>query len=407
MDPPVCRVCRGAVEEFLDLGRQPISQCYRAPGDTSAEFRFRLAAGRCQVCTLVQQLEEVPRDLMFRADYPFLSSTSSRMSEHFAGVAAELIRTELPRSGGFLVEIGSNDGMMLRAARDAGVRHLGFEPAGDVARRAEALGVRVTTEFFGAASARAVAAAEGRADVVFAANTMSHIPDLATVFRGLQALLAPGGVFVFEDPYLGDVIADTAFDQIYDEHFYLFSARSVRATARRFGFELVDVRRVPVHGGEVRYTLARAGRREPAPAVGALIAEEDARALTAPATLAGFARRIAALRDALRSELSTLHRDGVRVVGYGATAKSATLLNYCRIGPELLPFICDSTPSKQGLLTPGTHIPVRPAEAFAHPYPAVALLLAWNHAAEIMAKETEFRRGGGRWLVHLPEVHLV
>src|SRR5215212_472244 len=212
----------------------------------SGEFLFRLAVGQCSQCTLVQQLEEVPRELMFRADYPFISSVSSRMSEHFTGAAEELIRTELVGPNPFLVEIGSNDGVMLRPAKDHGVRHLGFEPCRDVAEKATALGVRVVTEFFSGASARAVAAREGPADVIYAANTVSHIACLESVFEGVHALLAPNGVFVFEDPYLGDVVEKTSFDQIYDEHFYLFSARSVRAIARRFGFGLVDVCRLPV-----------------------------------------------------------------------------------------------------------------------------------------------------------------
>jgi methylation protein EvaC len=402
-----CRVCGGRVEEFADLGRQPISQRFRTPGDTSTEFFFRLAVGQCRACTLVQLLEEVPRELMFREDYPFTSSGSTMMSGHFADVAKELLHTELRKSDPFIVEIGSNDGVMLRSMRDAGVRHLGFEPSGAVAGMARAAGVRVATTFFEEASARAAVAADGPADVVYSANTICHIPYLDSIFRGLQALLAPDGVFVFEDPYLGDVVEKTAFDQIYDEHFYLFSVRSVQAVAQRFGFELVDVRRLPVHGGELRYTLARAGTRQPTQAVAALSAEEDARGLADPATLARFAARISEIRDALIAELSSLRRSGKRVVGYGATAKSATLLNLCRIGPGLLPFICDSTPSKQGMVTPGMHIPVRPPGAFADPYPDVALLLAWNHAEEIMAKETEFRRNGGRWLLYVPELHVV
>lgn len=304
----VCRVCGGEVTQFLDLGRQPISQRFRAPEDPTEEFRFRLAAGQCRACTLVQLVEEVPRELMFREDYPFTSSGSTLMTAHFTDVAKEMVHTELLGPDPFIVEIGSNDGVMLRSMKDAGVRHLGFEPSGAVARMAKAAGVRVVTEFFEETSAREVAVTEGPADVVYSANTICHIPYLDSIFRGLQALLAPSGAFVFEDPYLGDVVEKTAFDQIYDEHFYLFSARSVGAAARRFGFDLVDVRRLPVHGGEVRYTLARTGTRAPTPAVASLIAEEDARALTDPATLARFARKTADVRDALVTTLSELRR---------------------------------------------------------------------------------------------------
>lgn len=403
----VCRLCGGRVEAVLDLGSQPISQWFRTPEDTSDEFQFRLAVGQCGGCTLVQQVEEVPRDLMFREDYPFTTSGSRSMREHFTDTAKELINTELPGTDPFVVEIGSNDGVMLRSMKEAGIRHLGFEPSGEVARMAKAAGVRVVTEFFEEATAREVAVAEGLADVVYSANTICHIPYLDSIFRGLQALLTPDGVFVFEDPYLGDVVEKTAFDQIYDEHFYLFSARSVRAAARRFGFDLVDVRRLPVHGGEVRYTLARTGARAPTPAVVSLLAAEEEQGLAEPTTLAAFARRTTEIRDALVTALRKLRRSDLRVIGYGATAKSATLFNFCQIGPELVPFICDSTPSKQGMVTPGMRIPVRAPEAFADPYPDYALLLAWNHAEEIMAKEPGFRRYGGRWLLYVPEVHVM
>jgi methylation protein EvaC len=395
-------MCGGQVEEFLDLGPQPISQAFRTPEDTTQEFFYHLRTGMCTTCTLVQLVEEVPRHMMFREDYPFASSGSRYMTDYFAEVAGELVASTIPDP--FIVEIGSNDGVMLRCLEQAGIRHLGFEPSTGVAKVAQDEGVRVLTEFFEETSARVVAATEGQADVIYAANTICHIPYLDSVFRGLDALLAPHGVFMFEDPYLGDVIDKTAFDQIYDEHFYLFSARSVSEIARRFGFELVDVRHRPVHGGEVRYTLARTGTREPSDAVHALIAEEQKTTL---ATLTGFADKTAAIRDALVAELSELRRQGKTVVGYGATAKSATLLNYCRIGPDLVPYICDSTVTKQGLVTPGTRIPIRPPAAFTDPYPDYALLLAWNHAEEIRVKELDFRRQGGRWLTYVPDVHTV
>jgi methylation protein EvaC len=223
----------------------------------------------------------------------------------------------------------------------------------------------------------------------------------------VEVLLAPGGVFVFEDPYLGDIVERTAFDQIYDEHFYFFTAASVRAAAQRFGFELVDVERLAVHGGEVRYSIARAGERAPTPAVEALIAEERARELSTPATLDRFGASVRKIRTDLVDLLRSLRADGKRVVGYGATAKSATVTNYCGIGPDLVSFVCDTTPAKQGRLMPGSHIPVRPAEAFADASPDYALLFAWNHAEEIMAKERAFSDAGGRWILYVPEVRVV
>ncbi len=177
--------------------------------------------------------------------------------------------------------------------------------------------------------------------------------------------------------------------------------------AREFGFELVDVERLTVHGGEVRYTLARSGVRTPSPAVAELIAEEEASGLTDLSTLQRFGDRVAAIRQDLAATLTGLRAEGKRVVAYGATAKSATVTNYCGIGSDLVSFVCDTTPAKQDRLTPGTHIPVLPAEAFANPYPDYALLFAWNHAEEIMAKEQAFREAGGRWILYVPDVHIV
>ncbi|MFF3869792.1 methyltransferase domain-containing protein [Micromonospora sp. NPDC001898] len=402
-----CRVCDGNVHEFLDLGRQPLSDAFREPDSDAAEFFFRLAVGQCESCTMVQLTESVPREKMFHEDYPYHSSGSTVMREHFASVARRFLATELAVPDPFIVEMGCNDGVMLSTIQQAGVRHLGFEPSGRVAEVARAAGVRVRTAFFEDSTAAQVRAAEGPAQVIFAANTMCHIPYPDSIFRGVDALLAPDGVFVFEDPYLGDLVAKTSFDQIYDEHFFLFSAHSVRAMAEHYGFELVDVERLPVHGGEIRYTLARAGRRTPSAAVAGLLAEEDARGLSGMETLRGFAADVMRVRDDLVELLRRLRKDGSRVVAYGATAKSATVTNFCDIGPELVSYVCDSTPAKQHRLTPGKHIPVRPPSAFRDPYPDYALLFAWNHADEIMANEQEFRRSGGRWISYVPNVRVL
>ncbi|MFE7448881.1 methyltransferase domain-containing protein [Streptomyces griseus] len=403
--PSACRICGAATEEFLDLGRQPLSDAFPEEPPV-AEFFYDLRVASCTACAMVQLVEEVPRERMFHEDYPYYSSGSAVMREHFARTAAEFLEGELDREDAFAVEIGCNDGVMLRQIGRAGVRHLGFEPSRKVADVARGYGVRVRGDFFEEKTAADVRRTEGPANVIYAANTLCHIPYMESVFRGVDALLAEDGVFVFEDPYFGDVVEKTSFDQIYDEHFYLFTARSVCAMAERFGFELVDVRRLPVHGGEIRYTLARAGSRRPAPAVDELLDQEETRRLTAPDVLRRFAGDVSAIRDDLLALLTRLRDEGRTVVAYGATAKSATVANYCGLGPDLVSFVCDTTPAKQGRLTPGTHIPVRAAEAFADPYPDYALLFAWNHADEIMAKETGFRESGGHWIRYVPGVRV-
>jgi methylation protein EvaC len=402
-----CRVCGGVLAEFADFGRQPLSDAFLTADQVAHEYFFRLAVGSCESCTMVQLVEEVPRELMFHETYPYVSSGSALMRKHFEQIALRLLETELTGPDPFLIEIGCNDGVMLGAVAKAGVRHLGVEPSGRVAEMARIRGVRVRNDFFEESTALAIRATEGPADVVYAANTLCHIPYVESVFRGVEALLAPDGVFVFEDPYLGEIVARTAFDQIYDEHFYFVTVRSVRAMARRFGFDLVDVERLAVHGGELRYTLARRGARSVSPTVAELLAGEHASGLACRATLDGFVSAVDRVRDDLLDLLRQLRADGRRVVGYGATAKSATVANYCGIDPSLVSFVCDTTPAKQGRMTPGTHLPVKPTMAFSDPYPDYALLFAWNHAEEIMASEQGFREVGGKWILYVPEVSVI
>jgi methylation protein EvaC len=402
----LCRICGGAVRACLDFGRQPVSNAFVAPNAVDDEVFFRLAVGFCTDCTMVQQLNEFPRDRMYRADYPYRSSSSLVMRAHFEQAATRLLDTELVDQDSFVVEVGCNDGIMLEAVSKAGVRHLGVDPSEAAAEVARKKGIDVLIDFFDPVTARAVRAGSGPADVIFSANCVSHIASIDQTFRAVDELLAPGGVFVIEERYLGDIIGNNYFDQIYDEHFYLFAAHSVRAMAAQFGFELVDVERLPVHGGSVRWTIARRGARLPTEAVDELLALEQGLGLADVATFMRFSVSIERIRTDLVTLLRDLRADGHSVAAYGATSRSATVTNYCGIGPELLPFVCDSTPEKQGLLTPGSHIPVREPSAFADPYPDYALLFAWNHAREIMEKEAEFRARGGKWILYVPDVHI-
>lgn len=402
-----CRICSGVVREFIDFGRQPLSDAFLPADRLADEFFYRLAVGVCADCTMVQLMEEVPRERMFHEDYPYQSRGSSRMREHFREVAMNFLVEELSGPDPFIVELGCNDGVMLGTLAEAGVRHLGVEPSGAVADLAASNGVRVRKEFFEESLAKRIREEDGPADVIYAANTICHIPYLNSVLSGARILLGDRGIFVFEDPYLGDIVKKNSFDQIYDEHFFLFSATSVAEAARRNGLELVDVHRIPVHGGEVRYTLAKPGVRQPTPAVTALLAEEKENRLSDLTTLTAFADRVHGIRTDLVKLLTELRAGGARVVGYGATAKSATVTNFCGIGPDLVEFISDTTPAKQDRLAPGSHIPVRTPADFANPYPEYALLFAWNHAEEIIAKEESFRNNGGNWITYVPEVRLL
>ncbi|BBY00505.1 methyltransferase domain-containing protein [Mycobacterium seoulense] len=402
-----CRLCKGVVREVLDLGPQPVSNAFVRPEKATKVPFFRLAIGLCGSCTMVQQLDEFPPHQMFHAEYPYRASGSSLIRKHGQDVARRIMQTCPGGRDGFVVEIGSNDGVMLKTLSEAGMRHLGVDPAAVAADVAQTNGVNVWKDFFNASTATKIRDEYGPAQLIYSANAISHISYLESIFLGVDILLAPDGLFVFEDRYLGDIVRCVYFDQIYDEHIYLFSVRSVQAMAARFGFELIDVEHLPLHGGSIRYTAARPGTSKPSASVAEFLAREEAEGLAEEATFAEFAAAVEGIRTDLVTLLRDLRAAGRRVVGYGATSRSATVMNYCGIGPELLPIVCDSTPEKQGRVTPGTRIPVCPPESFSDPYPDYALLFAWNHAEEIMAKERRFHENGGRWILYSPKVHLV
>jgi methylation protein EvaC len=227
------------------------------------------------------------------------------------------------------------------------------------------------------------------------------------VATGVQRLLKPDGVFIFEDPYLGDMIAKTSYDQIYDEHVFIFSANSVLRAFGTHGLDLVDVMPQTTHGGSMRYTLAPKGSRAVSPRVGEQLAKERAQGLDKAETYQRFKRNCENSRTLLMQTLENLRKQGSRVVGYGATSKSTTVTNYCGITAAQVAFISDTTPIKQGKLSPGAHIPVKPYAEFVRDYPDYALLFAWNHAAEILEKESAFIAEGGQWIIYVPEVKIV
>jgi methylation protein EvaC len=401
-----CLVCRASIEPFLSFGKMPIANGFLTREQFAAEYFFELAVAFCPSCQMVQLTELVDRERMFHEDYAFFSSTSVRMAEHFERYARWVRDEYLADPDPFVVELGSNDGILLRHFAGAGIRHLGVEPSANVAAAARGNGVHTVCEFFDAALARRIVSEHGQADAVLGANVMCHIPYIHSVFEGVGTVLKPRGVLVFEDPYLGDIVEKTSYDQIYDEHAFYFSLASVGTLAERHGLEIVDVLPQEVHGGSLRYVLARQGTRPVATSVARQREKERTLGLDRPATYDALRRRIEASREKLRGVLLDMKARGKRVVGYAATSKSTTVTNYCTITPDLVEFISDTTPTKQGKFSPGAHIPVRPYGEFVARYPDFALLFGWNHAQEIRSKEAGFRASGGKWIEYVPEVRI-
>ncbi len=382
----------------------PIANGFLTPDEFAGEYFYNLGAGVCPKCRMVQLTELVDPGKMFHDQYAFFSSTSVRMAEHFQRFAEHVRANHLSHDNPFVVEIGSNDGVMLQHFAKAGVRHLGIEPSANVANVARDKGVQTICEFFDEALARRIVSEHGQADAFLGANVMCHIADLNSVVAGIKLLLKPRGVLLFEDPYLGDIIEKTAYDQIYDEHAFYFSVTALDCLFGQHGLEIVDVSPQPVHGGSMRYTVAHRGALPVSEAVVAQRSKETALGLDQPATFDRFRRNVEKSRDELLALLRRIKTEGKRVVGYAATSKSTTVTNYCGITPELVKFISDTTPIKQGKFSPGAHIPVRPYAEFAARYPDYALLFGWNHGEEIMAKEKNFTAAGGKWILYVPQV---
>jgi methylation protein EvaC len=382
----------------------PIANGFLAPVDFASEYFFELKVAHCLKCGMVQLTEHVDREKMFHENYAFFSSTSRRMADHFKQMADKVRSDYLTATDPFVVEIGSNDGITLQHFAHAGIRHLGIEPSANVAEVARGKGVNTICRFFDESTARDIVSEHGQADAFLGANVMCHIPYLHSVAEGIRLLLKPRGVLVYEDPYLGDIVEKTSYDQIYDEHAFYFSVGSVSHLFGEHGMEVIGVAPQNVHGGSMRYVIAHKGSHEVSHAVERQRAKEKALGLDRPSTYHQVSRNIERSRDELMKLLRGLKRDGKRVVGYGATSKSTTVTNYCGITPDLVEFISDTTPIKQGKYSPGAHIPVKPHEEFASRYPDYALLFAWNHGEEIMAKEGAFVASGGKWISYVPKV---
>jgi methylation protein EvaC len=403
----LCKVSKTALTTVIDFGMQPLGNGFLDRENIQDEYFFHMEIGFSEVSMMLQLIEQPAPEKMFHDKYAFYSSTSKFMEEHFKSFAQQVFRSGYISDDPFVIELGCNDGIMLKYFAMEKIRHLGIEPSLNVAQEANKQGVCTISEFFTEELAESIVLEHGQADAFLAANVMCHVSDIVNVVKGIKKLLKPSGVVMFEDPYLGDVVAKTSYDKIYDEHVFIFSALSIKYLFGLHAMELIDVTHQKTHGGSMRYVLAHKGAYSVNDSVTQLLEREKAQGLDQLATFEDFRSNVKQSRSRLIDLLTGLKANGKRVCGYAATSKSTTILNYCGIGPDLIEFICDITPIKQGKYSPGMHIPVVPYETFKNNPPDYAVLLAWNHAEEIMAKEKEFSAAGGKWIVHVPEVKVI
>ena len=381
-----CRVCTGSnLRNVLSLGSTPPANAFlKSPKD--AEQFFPLGLSFCSACGFVQLSHIVDPVLLFR-DYVYVSSTSSVFVEHFRNLAGAIVSRFKLQPNSLVVDIGSNDGVLLRPFKDKGMKVLGVDPAEKIAALATKSGIETLPVFFTPAVAKGIVRSHGKAMVVAATSVFSHVDDLDSFIEGVKELLANDGVFVVEVYYLYELLSKNLFDTIYHEHLSYFTVATISRLFKRLGMEVFGVSETETHGGSLRVFAQKSGGPYKAEnSIAEFISREEAMRLHEAQTFIGFAGQIEDNKVKLKELLAGLKSGGRKIVGYGAPAKGSTLLNYFGIGPETLDYIVDDSPLKQGLFTPGVHIPVVGFDELSRRRPDYILILAWNFAESIMKK---------------------
>ncbi|MBX9963549.1 MAG: class I SAM-dependent methyltransferase [Burkholderiales bacterium] len=399
-----CRFCGTALNvTFCDLGLSPLSNAFVKPAEANrGEVFYPLHARTCPECLLVQLDEFEKPDHIFH-DYAYFSSYSESWLEHARTYAEGMTGALGLGEGSLVLEVASNDGYLLQYFQRAGIPVLGVEPARNVAEVARARGIRTVSEFFGRATATRLASEFGRADLIVANNVIAHVPDLNDFVSGFLPMLKADAVLTVEFPHLLRLIEEGQFDTMYHEHFSYFSFATLQRVLERHGLSVHDVEQIPTHGGSLRVHASPAAvGRKASDRVAAILESESVAGLGRIETYADFSGRAERSKWALLTLLIDLKRNGKSIVGYGAPAKGNTLLNYCGIRSDFLPFTVDRSPHKQGLLLPGTRIPVYSPEKIAATRPDYVLILPWNLREEIAEQMAFIRDWGGRFIVPIP-----
>jgi SAM-dependent methyltransferase len=401
-----CRLCGNArLACVLSLTPTPPANAL-VPASALEERQdtYPLDVHLCGDCGHLQLLDVIDARVLFE-NYLYVSGTSSIMVAHLRDYAARVIERLSLKPGDLVVEIGSNDGTLLGFFQRAGMRVLGVDPAREIAMQATESGIETLADFFTPALAARIRESHGPATAICANNVFAHIDDLKGVIRGVRNLLAPDGLFIFEVSYLLDVYEKRLFDTIYHEHLDYHRVEPLRRFFRENGMAFVDAQRVSMQGGSLRgFAKVANGSGEVGAAVDELQALERAAGLANPETFRRFAAQIDRRRVELTALLKCLKADGKTVAGYGAAAKSTTLMNQFGLGRDFIEFIVDDNPLKQGLYSPGLHVPVLPANALYERRPDYVVVLAWNFAEEIIAAHVAFTQAGGRFVIPLPDL---
>lgn len=385
-----CHICRNAsAEMFLDLGRQPLANKYPREADFASEDFFPMQVFFCTTCKNVQLGTIVSRERMFE-DYYYLSSVNPGLVRHFESLAKKLSGAK------FVVDIGSNDGILLKPLKEMGVKAVGIEPSVNVSKIANDAGLTTITAFFDADSVRKTVAEYGKSDVIVASSIFTHLEDPHAFTEDVKGLLTEDGRFIIEVEYIGNIITQIQFERFYLDRIFYYSLTALKYLFDSHGMHITDVEHIEPHGGSLQVTIRRQGVGEPSARVARQLAEE-AELLTLP-NLQAFKESVDAQMSAFRNKLQEYKAGGLRVAGYGAPARVSTICNYGGIGPELVECTVDDSPLKQNKYTPGTHIPIVPREYLESHHPDILVVFAYEYFEDIKKKTG----GAYRYLIPIP-----
>jgi SAM-dependent methyltransferase len=404
----VCRICASSeLEEVISLGATPLANAFVKKEDFDAELAYPLRAYFCHSCNLLQLLDVVDSKELF-SHYVYFTSVMPTTPKHFLDYAHSIMRSFIQNPAKELVvEIGSNDGLLLQAFKEKGAQVLGVDPAVNIAKLANERGIPTIADFFSERLAKQIKTEHGPAKAIIGNNVVAHIDDHHDLLRGVKHLLAPKGVFVLEAPYLVDMFENLSFDTIYHEHLSYLAVRPLSRLFEQFDMEVFDVQLFPVQGTSIRVFACHRGEYPIAPSVRSLIQKELALGLDAASSYHALMSRIEKLRDTVMKKVRDLKKEGEKLAAYGAPAKGNTLLNYFKLGSDLLDYATEELPLKVGFYTPGMHLPVIHIDEARTRAPDYYVMLAWNYKKKILEKEAAYLKAGGHFIVPVGDVEVI
>lgn len=403
-----CRLCgKNNLERVLELSPTPLCDAYVPLSRVNAaQDSYPLELFLCKDCGYVHLPYVVNPELIY-LDYIYVTTSSLGLKEHFGEYAKQVLGRLRPAKGSLVIDIGSNDGTLLKFFKEQGMRVLGIEPAKEIAEEASGNGIETLPKFFSSKFADEIKERFGQADIITINNLLANIDDLEDIAEGVKKLLAPGGVFIIESSYLGDLIRNMVFDFIYHEHLSYFHVKPLISFFKRFGMELIEVERVATKGGSLRYYFSNTEALSDIPAsVKEVLEMEDGLGLDDISTYRRFSEKITQTKRQLLTQLNALKAKGKAIAGFGGSATTTTLLYHFDL-TGIIEYIVDDNPAKQNTFSPGYHIPVLPPEVLYARKPDYVMLLAWRYTEPIMKKHKKFLEQGGHFIVPLPEIKVV